>query len=49
MEENGAEKAEGNGSWKAFKTKIITFSGNNKNSEIFTRDYFMSESLRVDI
>ena len=32
----------------AFQTKIITFGG-TKTSTIFTRDYFMSENLRVDI
>ena len=29
-------------------TKIITFEG-TKTSTIFTRDYFMSENLRVDV
>ena len=32
----------------AFQTKIITFGG-TKTSTIFTRDYFISENLRVDI
>ena len=31
-----------------FQTKIITFWGTTS-SPIFTRDYFMSENLRVDI
>ena len=38
----------GNGGLRTFKTKIVTFWG-TISSPIFTRDYFMGKSFRVDI